>query len=166
MTESLLSRYETELSSPDYEDIAYDMRLRAAYERVNVGKFEIAINGLNAMLTMARAEDRPRLLLFLGIASEQLGNHDDAIQAFGKVLNEAHTSAALNAEAHYRLGAIYLRRGAAAWAKMHFVATEQSKGMVPHIPARDIYTFLAQAAECLGDESDRNRYLSLAKSAR
>src|ERR1700757_1831926 len=103
---AFLSRYHAELQRPEFCDMKYDVNLTVAFQMVRPGFLEDAIEALRNILPMAKDGDKFHILLFIGIASEELGNHDSANDSFEQFLESDDES--LIAEAHYRLGAIYL----------------------------------------------------------
>jgi len=158
-----LLKYQNELMRPEFEDARHDLNLSIAYELVSAGKFAEGVNALEELLPQATDEDQPRIFLFLGIAHEQLGDLDKALENFKSVLQFPSVEDTV-AQAHYRLGALYWRKGVVAWAKQHFLAAESLKHVLSDIPVSDLYTFLANVCGYLGEEEERDKYLELAKT--
>jgi tetratricopeptide (TPR) repeat protein len=150
------------LQQEEYEDMVYDLRLRAAFGAVTSGRFDSGIKELNRFIKLAKEEDQSRIHLFLGIAFGQLGKYKEAINEFELVLlSSGHEE--LIAEAHYRLGAIHFKVGAFAWAQQRFTEAESSIDSLKAVPIGDLYTFLAQTYGHLGNEEQRERYIAMAR---
>jgi len=160
---AFLEKYEKDLRKDDYSDVNYELSLRIAFELVSAEQFEIGIQALLNFLPHAKDEDHARILLFLGIAYEQLGDSDSASNEFHRVL-QFPVPNDLVALAHYHLGALYLKKGAAAWAKQHFLEALNLRHALANVPLRDVYTFLANTSGHLGQKEEREKYLELARS--
>jgi tetratricopeptide (TPR) repeat protein len=159
---AFLLKNDEELRQKEYEDVVYDLRLRIACDLLSSGQLAQAIAALQRFLPHSREDDQPRVHLFLGIAYEQLGQPENAESEFKQVLRW-NRAQGLVADAHYHLGANYLKKGAPAWAKQHFLAAEDLKHALPdNIPLRDLYTFLADSCGHLGEGEQRKHYLQLA----
>ena len=160
---AFLAKYEKDLRKDDYSDVNYELSLRIAFELVSAEQFESGVQALVSFLPYAKDEDHARILLFLGIANEKLGNHDQAIDKFKRILQSSGPEDMV-VQAHYHLGAIYWKSGAAAWAKQHFLEALNLRNDLANVPLRDLYTFLANASGHLGQEEEREKYLGLARS--
>ena len=158
-----LLKYQNELMHPEFEDTRYDLNLSIACELVSAGEFAEGVNALEELLPKAKNADQARIVMFLGIAHEQLGDFDKALDNFNRVL-QFPDAEDMVAEAHYRLGALYWNKGAIAWAKHHFLAAESLKHVLSNIPLSDLYTFLAQVYGYLGENVERDKYLKLTKT--
>lgn len=160
---AFLAKYEKDLRKDDYSDVNYELSLRIAFELVSAEQFQSGIQALLSFLPHAKDEDHARILLFLGIANEKLGNPDQAVDQFKRILNSS-SAKEMVAQANYHLGAIYLERGDAAWAKQHFLEALNLRHDLANVPLRNLYTFLAKTSGHLGQEEERKKYLELARS--
>jgi tetratricopeptide (TPR) repeat protein len=159
-----LTRFAAELDQPEYKalDLAYNVNILICYALVSSGQYEQGIEALLRFLPSVHEEDKPEVHLFLGIAYLESDETDRAEAAFKEVLRFEHAEDKV-ADAHYRLGAHYLATRALASAKQHFLAAENLKHALPsNIPLRDLYMFLAETSDRLGEESECRRYLQLA----
>jgi tetratricopeptide (TPR) repeat protein len=157
-----LKRFAAELDQPEYEHIAYNLNITICYALVNSDQFEQGIEALLRFLPSVCEEDKPRFHLFLGIAYLESDETDRAEAEYKEVLRFEHAEDMV-ASAHYRLGAYFLATRALASAKQHFRAAENLKHALPsEIPLRDLYTFLAETSDRLGEEDECRRYLQLA----
>ena len=159
---AFLLKYETELKDTEYDNVKYDLSFKIACELVSAGQFEAGVDALQRFSPNAKDEDKPRIALFLGIAYEQLGKYDQAAEEFQRTLQFPLVED-LAAQAHYRLGALYWKKGAVAWAKHHFLAAQNLKHALANVPLRDLYTYLANASGHLGEAEERKKYLELAR---
>jgi tetratricopeptide (TPR) repeat protein len=159
---AFLLKYETELKDPEYDNVKYDLSLKIACELISTGQFEAGVDALQRFSPDAKDEDKPRVTLFLGIAYEQLGKYDQAAEEFQRTLQFPLVED-VAAQAHYRLGALYWKKGAVAWAKHHFLEAQNLKHALANVPLRDLYTYLANASGHLGEAEEREKYLELAR---
>jgi len=159
----LLTKYKNLFATQEYQEIAYDLRLRVACELVTLGDYSKAIGRLQEFLVEAQEEDRARIYLFLGVARKQLNDLQGAIDEFKRAVSSGGPEDIL-ADAHYRLGILYLQAGAPAWAKQHFQVVESMETDETNVPLRDLYIVLANASAHLGQEEERQHYLQLMRA--
>lgn len=159
----LLTKNNDLLATQEYREIRYDLRLRAACELVTLGDYSRATGRLREFLAEAKEEDFARVYLFLGIASKELNDLQGAIDEFKRAVSSGGPKDIL-ADAHYRLGLLYLQVGAPAWAKQHFQVVEGMKPDEINVPQRDLYIVLANASAHLGQEQERQYYLQLMRA--
>jgi tetratricopeptide (TPR) repeat protein len=158
---SFLNKYKEELSDPEYADKGYRLELRVACDMVNDGQYRGASELIQRLLPKAKEGDRALLYLYAGVAFAALGESKEAITSFQRVLRENGGQDQL-ARANYHLGAQYLKNGAAAWAKQHFLEAERL-GLPADISPKDLYRFLADTCAYLGELEERDRYARLAR---
>ncbi|HYX70603.1 MAG TPA: tetratricopeptide repeat protein [Terriglobales bacterium] len=151
------------LSDPEYVDRTYRLELLLASELVDDGQYHRARDLIRRVLPRAKQEDRALLYLCLGVAYGALGVSSEAIKSYQQALRE-DADKDLLAQAHYHLGAQYLKDNDAAQAKQHFLETEHL-GLPDDIPPSDLYRFLAQACAYLGEVEERDRYTRLASQS-
>lgn len=157
----LLNKYKEELCDPEYTESTYKLELRMACELVNAQQYCAALDAIHQLLPKAKERDRGLLYLYLGGAHQALGESSEAIKALQQVLREGGAQESL-ARANYRLGAEYLKSGATAWAKQHFLEAERL-GLPSEISSKDLYQFLANACTRLAELEERDKYLRLAR---
>jgi len=157
----LLKRHQYIEHDPSYRYLWEDIQQRRAFALVDLGRPMEALPLLKEAVSFALDEPRDVQLvnLYLGTCHYELGQYDLAKEQFLKVI-QLDQDNELQAEARYRLAAIYFREGALAQAKLQLeeVVSVFGTRSEPKRHRKGIYELISKTCHHLGEEDSARTY--------
>ena len=159
----MLKDYSELLSTPDFRDL-YEMIqqrraiLLAEFDRPREARLLLE----EALSFQLDAEDKSKLLYYLGVALYNLGDKLGAKTRFLEA-PQGRPDDYASISSRFYLGVIYLEEGAYGKALQEFEWVEPRVGLTG-IPKDRIYGWLAKAYRITGNTSEAERYEKLASS--
>jgi tetratricopeptide (TPR) repeat protein len=159
---SLLYRYSERLSKPDVRFMYQDIQLRRGFDATSIGSFKEAVPILKECLSFVlKPEVKAIVLSDLGRCYSEAGKYESARDCLSQAIGLG-LSIDFEGQARVHLGVACARLGLLVEAKKEFEICAE-KAVEYGVEISKIYSWLSWVCEGLGERSESEKYLRLAR---